>query len=60
MLYSLDDAAKVLGGMSRSTLVRLIRVGKIKKVKIGRRTYIADTELRRYVDSLANPLRRVG
>lgn len=38
--------------VGRSTLYELIKDGKIKVVKIGRRTYIADDELKRYVATL--------
>jgi len=38
--------------VGRSTLYELIKSGQIRAVKIGRRTYIADDELKRYVASL--------
>ena len=45
-------------GVSRSTIHELIRRGKLRALKDGHRTYIADSELQRYVAEL--PEREVG
>ena len=51
LLHPVPDAALVLG-IGRSTLYTLIAQGKIRAVKIGRRTLIAQDELERYVHEL--------
>ncbi|RIK16416.1 MAG: ethanolamine utilization protein EutA [Acidobacteria bacterium] len=51
LLHPIPDAATVLG-IGRSTLYELIAAGKIRTVKIGRRTLIAQDELERYVREL--------
>jgi excisionase family DNA binding protein len=45
-------------GVSRSTVWELIRTGKLRALKNGRRTVIADADLQKYVDGL--PEREVG
>jgi len=52
LLHPVQEAAEVLGGMSRSTLYEKIASGEIAAVKVGRRTYIAHDELERYVRAL--------
>ncbi|GAA1951148.1 helix-turn-helix domain-containing protein [Microbacterium deminutum] len=47
------DASTLLGGMSRSKLYTEIKSGAINVVRVGRRTYIAHSELERYVASLS-------
>ena len=49
MMYTINEASEELGGMSRSTLYEEIKAGHIATVKVGRRSYIAHTELERYV-----------
>lgn len=51
LLHPIPDAAQVLG-ISRTTIYELISAGALKPVKIGRRTFIAQEELERYVASL--------
>lgn len=53
LLRPLAEATQMLG-IGRSTLYELISDGEIKTVKIGNRTLIAQAELERYVQSLAN------
>ena len=50
-LYSIQDATRLMS-VSRSSLYYLIAAGKIRPIKIGRRTLIPDQEIRRYVESL--------
>jgi excisionase family DNA binding protein len=45
--YSVEEAAKRLGGLSPRTLYNWASQGKIKKVKVGARFMIAESELRR-------------
>lgn len=51
LLHPIPDAAQVLG-ISRTTIYELISAGALKPVKIGRRTFIAQEELERYVRGL--------
>ncbi|MEK4240808.1 helix-turn-helix domain-containing protein [Janibacter sp. FSL W8-0316] len=51
LLHPIPDAAQALG-VSRTTIYELISAGALKPVKIGRRTFIAQDELERYVRSL--------
>lgn len=51
LLHPIPDAAEVLG-IGRSKLYELIAEGKIRTVKIGRRTLVAQDELERYVREL--------
>lgn len=52
LLHPIPEVQDLLGGMSRSTLYEIIKDGDIAVVKVGRRTYIADVELERYVRAL--------
>lgn len=51
LLHPIPDAAAILA-ISRTTIYDLIARGDLKPVKIGRRTFIAQDELERYVRSL--------
>lgn len=51
LLHPIPAAAEVLG-ISRTTVYELISTGALKPVKIGRRTFISQEELERYVASL--------
>jgi excisionase family DNA binding protein len=42
--------AALISGISRSTLYVLIKNGELKTVKIGRRTLIADSDLRALIE----------
>jgi len=48
-LFSVKDAAKKLGGISPWTIYSWLSKGKIRRVKIGSRTLIAESELVRLV-----------
>ena len=56
-LYSIQDATRLLS-VSRSSLYYLIAAGKIRPIKIGRRTLIPDQELQRYIELMMEPKRR--
>lgn len=43
-----------------TTAYQLLKDGKLKAVKLGRRTYITDTEDQRFIDSLPSYLNRMG
>lgn len=46
-LYSIDAAAAALGGISRYTVVLWLSRGKLQRTKVGRRTMITESEIRR-------------
>ena len=48
-LYSIKEAALALGGISPWTVYAWTSKGKLRKVKIGSRTMIAESELRRFI-----------
>ena len=56
-LYSIQDATRLMS-VSRSSLYYLIAAGKIRPIKIGRRTLIPDQELQRYIELMMEPKRR--
>jgi excisionase family DNA binding protein len=51
MLYGVDEAANALR-LSRSVLYELIRSGRLRTVKAGRRRLVPVAALDEYVDSL--------
>lgn len=52
-LHSIPEASKRLGGLSRSIIYLEIKAGRLRTVKIGGRTFIAEAELARYVAELS-------
>ncbi len=53
LLHRLPDAFESLG-IGKSKGYELIKDGRLRVVKIGRRTLIAEEELRRYVQTLTD------
>ena len=51
-LLTLDEVMAQLGGTSRSNLYVLFGNGRLKPVKLGRRTYVASDDLARYIAQL--------
>jgi excisionase family DNA binding protein len=49
MAHSLDGGCFQLGGVSRDTLERMISRGDIKIFRIGRRRFISNEELQRFI-----------
>lgn len=49
LLYDMDKAGEILGNISKPTIYRLIRRGKLHPIKQGKRTAFTARELRRYV-----------
>ena len=47
--YPLDEAGKLLGGISRGTFYSMKKRGEIRLVKLGRRTLVPADEIRRLV-----------
>jgi excisionase family DNA binding protein len=48
-LYSVQEAALLLGGVSKWTVHAWLSKGKMKRTKVGRRTMIRESELQRMV-----------
>jgi excisionase family DNA binding protein len=48
-LLSIDEVAKQLGGLSRWTVVAWLRDGRLRRTKVGRRTMIRESELKRVI-----------
>ncbi len=49
-LYSVDEAARLLGGISRWTIHSWLSKGKLRRTKIGGRTMIRESELQKVID----------
>jgi excisionase family DNA binding protein len=49
-LYSVDEAARILGGLSKYTIHAWLSSGKLRRTKVGRRTMIRESELLRVVE----------
>ena len=47
LLHPVNDACGILGGISRATFYELVKAGKIRLTKIGKRSFVSDLELRR-------------
>ena len=48
--YSVPEAARFLGGISKWTVYAWISKGKIRKTKIGSRTMVSEQDLRAFVE----------
>jgi len=48
-LFSIDEAARKLGGISKWTLQSWLSQGRIKRTKVGRRTMIRESDLEKLV-----------
>lgn len=53
-LYSIEDAAKKLGGISKWTLYAWLSQGRLQRTKIGSRTMIRESELLRLMQAGEN------
>ncbi len=51
-LYPIRDTQEILGGISRATLYRLVKLGKLKLVKIGSRSFCPEGSIRAYLDKI--------
>ena len=49
-LYSVPEAAKFLGGISKWTIHAWLSQGKLQRTKIGSRTMIRESELQRVIE----------
>lgn len=52
LLYSLDQAAEALGGLSRAAIYDLLRSGELPSVYLGRRRFITADALAAFVAAL--------
>jgi len=50
-LYSVEQAAQKLGGVSPWTIQAWLSQGRLRRTKVGRRTMIAESELERFIRS---------
>lgn len=50
-LYSIHEARRLLGGISRNTIYRLLRSGELASVVIGCRRFIAAHSIEEFVNS---------
>ena len=48
-LFSVEEAAKKLGGISPWTVRSWLSSGRLKRTKVGRRTMLAESELKRFI-----------
>jgi excisionase family DNA binding protein len=53
-LYSVGDAAALLGGISKWTVHAWLAKGKLRRTKIGSRTMISERDLRAFIEK-CNP-----
>jgi excisionase family DNA binding protein len=53
LLYSADDAARMLGGISKAMIYRYVQSGELHPIKLGARTLFAREELERFVKAQA-------
>lgn len=49
-LYSVPDAAEFLGGISRWTIHAWLSQGKLQRTKVGGRTMIRESELKKVIE----------
>jgi excisionase family DNA binding protein len=57
-LYSVEDAAAFLGGLSRYTIHAWLSKGKLRRTKVGSRTMIRESELERVIEDGGKSLGR--
>lgn len=58
-LYSVSDAAKFLGGISKWTIHAWLSQGRLRRTKVGGRTMIRESELAKVIeDGGKSPSRR--
>lgn len=48
-LYPIDEALGFLGGYSRSWFFAEVAAGRIRVAKLGKRTFVRDSEIRRLI-----------
>lgn len=50
-LLSVDEAARLLGGVSKWTIYAWLSQGKLRRTKVGSRTMLRESELKRFIES---------
>ena len=50
-LFSVEEAAQLLGGLSKWTIHAWFSQGRLQRVKIGSRSMIKESELQRLIDA---------
>ena len=50
-LFSVQEAAKALGGVSPLTIAGWCAKGRLARTKVGRRTMIRESELQRFIEA---------
>jgi excisionase family DNA binding protein len=53
LLYSADDAARMLGGISKAMVYRFVQNKELHPIKLGARTLFSREELERFVKAQA-------
>jgi excisionase family DNA binding protein len=53
-LYSVEEAARKLGGLSPLTIHQWLSKGKLKRTKVGSRTMIRESDLQAFIEA-CNP-----
>lgn len=51
-LYPVGEAQAKLGDISHTTFYELVKSGRIRTVKLGRRTFVTAEEIARFITSL--------
>ncbi len=51
-LNDIENTQAKLGGLGRTRVFDLIRTGELASVKIGRRRFVPDSAIQRYIDNL--------
>ena len=54
LLYPVPEARQILGGIGHSLFYSLVKAGDIKLTKIGNRSFVRASELRRVAGEVAN------
>jgi len=49
-LYSVEEAARLLGGISKWTVHAWLSQGKLRRTKVGGRTMIRESELQKVIE----------
>jgi excisionase family DNA binding protein len=49
-LYSVSEAAKLLGGISKWTIHAWLSLGRMQRTKVGGRTMIRESELQKVIE----------
>jgi excisionase family DNA binding protein len=50
-LYSVEDAAEFLGGLSKYTIHAWLSSGKLRRTKVGSRTMLRESDLQAFIAS---------